>query len=135
MVVKNTTSLLLCIDAAINFLLGILLLAFSRPLADVLGVPFSDVGFYPTILGAILFGIGIALVVEVRRKPNGLVGLGVGGAVAINLSGGMVLLLWLLSGALELPLRGRVFLWSLALLLVGISTAELIAHLRGAPRP
>jgi hypothetical protein len=55
--------------------------------------------------------------------------------MAINLCGGTVLLIWLLSGALALPLRGRVFLWSLAVLLVGISTAELIAQLRGSPKP
>jgi len=133
--VQKSVSLLLGIDAVVNFLLGILLLAFSRPLADFLGVPYSDGGFYPTILGAVLFGIGIALLLEVLRKPQGPVGLGAGGAVAVNLSGGTVLLIWLLSGALVLPLRGRVFLWSLAVLLVGISTAELIAQLRGSPKP
>lgn len=131
---QKPVSILLCIDAAINFMLGILLLAFSRPLADFLGAPYSDSSFYPTILGAVLFGIGIALVIEDRRKPEGLVGLGAGGAVAVNLSGGTVLLIWLLSGALVLPLRGRVFLWGLAVLLVGISTAELIAQLRGSPK-
>jgi hypothetical protein len=132
---QKTVSFLLGIDAAVNFLLGILLLAFSHPLAEFLGVPYSDTGFYPTILGAVLFGIGIALGIELLRKPKGLVGLGAGGAVAINLSGGTVLLIWLLSGALALPLRGHVFLWSLAVLLVGISTAELIAQLRGSPKP
>lgn len=131
---KTPVSFLLCIDAGINFMLGILLLAFSQPITDLLGVPFSDVRFYPTILGAVLFGIGIALMIEILRKPKGLVGLGVGGAVAINLSGGIVLLIWLLSSALHLPLRGRVFLWSLAVLLVGISMAELIVHLRESPR-
>lgn len=107
---QKPVSLLLGIDAVVNFLLGILLLAFSRPLAGILGVPYSDSGFYPTILGAVLFGIGIALVIEVLRKPQGPVGLGAGGAVAVNLSGGAVLLVWLFSGALALPLRGRIFL-------------------------
>jgi hypothetical protein len=131
---RTPVSCLLCIDAGINFLLGTLLLAYSQPIADVLGVPFSDVRFYPTILGAVLFGIGIALVIEIRRKPKGLVGLGVGGAIAINLSGGIVLLFWLFSSALYyLPLRGRVFLWGLAVLLVGISMAELVAHWRESP--
>jgi len=127
---KTSPTALLLIDAAINFLLGFLLLAFSRPLADLVGVPFTEVGFYPTLLGAVLFGIGIALVIEARRKPQGLVGLGLGGAVAINLSGGIALLTWLLSGTLDLPIRGRMFLWSLAILLLGISLAELLAHRR-----
>jgi hypothetical protein len=123
-------SVLLVIDAAINFLLGLLLLGFSRPLTDLLGVPYTTVSFYPTLLGGVLFGIGVALTIEAFRYPKGLVGLGLGGAVAINLCGGMVLLVWLLSGALDLPLRGLVFLWALAIVLVGISTVEMLTHCR-----
>jgi hypothetical protein len=126
-------SVLLLIDAAINFLLGLLLLGFSRPLTDLLGVPYTTVTFYPTLLGGVLFGIGVALTIEAFRHPKGLVGLGLGGAVAINLCGGMVLLVWLVSGALDLPLRGLVFLWSLAIVLVGISTVELLTHRRKRP--
>ena len=124
---------LLWVDAAINLLLGILLLAFSRPLIHLVGVPHTDVKFYPTILGAVLFGIGLALVIEALKRPHGLSGLGLGGAVAINLCGGGVLLLWLISGVLDLPLRGSVFLWTLAIILVGISIIELIAHCRHRP--
>lgn len=123
-------SVLLVVDAAINFLLGLLLLGFSRPLTRLLGVPHTEVAFYPTILGGVLFGIGIALMIEAYRKPDGLAGLGLGGAVAINLCGGIVLLIWLVSNALDLPLRGIVFLWTLAIVLVGISAAELLAHCR-----
>lgn len=123
-------SILLSIDAAINLLLGVLLLAFCRPIADFIGVPYTNVTFYPTLLGAVLFGIGLALIIESRRPPQGPVGLGLGGAVAINLSGGIVLLIWLISGTLDLPLRGLIFLWSLALILVGLSSIELLAHYR-----
>jgi hypothetical protein len=128
-------SILLAVDAVINLLLGLLLLGFSRPLTHLLGVPYTDVTFYPTILGAVLFGIGIALLVEAYRKPKGLVGLGLGGAVAINLSGGAVLWYWLLRGVLDLPLRGRVFLWALAIILVGISAFELAIHYRKRQGP
>jgi hypothetical protein len=123
-------SILLVVDAAINYLLGLLLLGFSRPLTRLLGAPHSEVTFYPTILGGVLFGIGVALTIEAFRPPGGLAGLGLGGAVAINLCGGTVLLIWLVSGALDLPLRGLVFLWALAIVLVGISTVELLAHCR-----
>jgi len=126
-------SVLLVIDAAINFLLGLLLLGFSRPLTHLLGVPHTEVTFYPTILGGVLFGIGVALAIEAFRQPKGLAGLGLGGAVAINLCGGMVLLIWLVSGALDLPLRGLVFLWTLAIVLVGISTVELLTHRQKSP--
>lgn len=123
-------SALLMFDAAINLLLGFLLVGFSQPLAHRLGVPYTDVKFYPTILGAVLIGIAIALMIEACRKPTCPMGLGLGGAIAINLSGGSMLLFWLLSGMLNLPLRGLVFLWVLAVMLVGISALELLVHYR-----
>jgi hypothetical protein len=126
-------SALLLIDAVINFLLGLLLLGFSLPLTHLLGVPYTEISFYPNILGGVLFGIGVALTIEAFRQPKGLVGLGLGGAVAINLCGGIVLFIWLISGALDLPLRGLVFLWTLAIVLVGISTVELLTHRQKSP--
>lgn len=126
-------SILLVVDAFINFLLGLLLLGFSRPLAHLLGVPYTTVTFYPTLLGGVLFGIGVALTIEAFRQPHGLAGLGLGGAVTINLCGGIVLLVWLVSGALDLPLRGLVFLWTLAIILVGISLVEMLAHFLKRP--
>ena len=121
---------LLKVDAAINLILGILLLAFPLKLVKALGMPMAEPSFYPTILGGVLFGIGIALLIECYRQSNGLIGLGLGGAIAINLCGGVVLAIWLLSGSLNLPLRGQIFLWSLVLLLVGISVIEGFAQLK-----
>ena len=118
----------LLVDASINFILGILLLSFSKPVTDFLGVPYSEVYFYPNILGAVLIGIAIALVMEYSRKPDGLIGLGLGGAIAINLCAGFVLALWLIFGNLNLPLKGKLFLWLLVIILVGISSVELIVH-------
>jgi len=60
----------------------------------------------------------------------GMVGLGLGGAIAINLSGGLVLILWLIFGDLNIPFRGHFFLWSLAIILVVISSIELFIHLK-----
>jgi len=129
---KQRTRALL-VDGGINVALGVALLCF-RPLAGWFGVPPSDTAFYPTILGGVLFGIGIALFVEARRRPNALVGLGLGGAIAINLCGGTVLTAWLIAGDLDLPLRGLVFLWGLAIILVGISAIELLIHFRSGRR-
>lgn len=50
----------------------------------------------------------------------------------INLCGGGVLALWLLSDTLNLPLRGQILLWFLVLLLIGLSLFEGFAHLRKA---
>ena len=125
---RHTT--LLKIDAAINLILGILLLAFPLELVQALGMPMADPSFYPSILGGVLFGIGLALLIECYRQSNGFIGLGLGGAISINLCGGLVLAIWLLSGSLNLPLRGQIFLWSLVLLLVGLSLIEGFAQLK-----
>jgi hypothetical protein len=121
----------LLVDAGINLVLGVLLLAFTPALADFLGVPSSSMRFYPSILGAVFIGITLALLVEALRPPQKeLIGLGLVGAVCINLCGGLALALWLLFGQLTLPLRGKVLLWSLVAVLVGLSSLELLRALR-----
>jgi len=96
-------------------------------MADFFGIPSANNNFYPNILGAVFFGITIALIIEAFRNPsnNNKVGLGLIGAVCINLSGGFVLLLWLVFGNMSLPLKGNLFLWTLDLILLLISTIEL----------
>jgi hypothetical protein len=128
-------STLLKADAAINLILGVLLMAFPAKLIKALGVPMADPSFYPTILGGVLFGIGLALLIECYRKSSRFVGLGLGGAIAINLCGGLVLAAWLLSDRLTLPLRGQIFLWTLVVLLVGISLLEGLSHFRKGKSP
>ena len=122
---------LLTADAIINLLLGLLLIAFPADLVEALGIPQAESAFYPNILGAVLFGIGVALFVERVRGESGL---GLLGAISINMCGGLVLAGWLLFGALSLPTRGQVVLWVLVLILVGISGLELATQLRGSTR-
>lgn len=119
----------LLIDAAINFALGLLLIVFSPEMVRGLGVPEVAHAFYPNILGGVLTGIGIALVVEYFRGPDGIVGLGLGGAVTINMCGGLVLAVQLVCGGLDIPPRGQIFLWALVVILVGISGVELLVHM------
>ena len=121
----------LSIDAFINLVLGILLLAYSPPIVEFLGVPSTQNYFYPNILGAVFVGIALALIVEAYRKRlDGFIGLGLFGAICINMCGGIVLFLWLVLGDLKLPLKGYIFLWSLDIILLVISTIELIINLR-----
>lgn len=122
----NNKRTLILIDAIINLFLGIVLLAYSNTVANVFGLPETDSRFYPTILGAVIFGIGVALIIEYRKKAS-INGLGLGGAISINLVGGIVLLLWLLFGELSIPMRGTFILWILAFILVGLSLLELIS--------
>jgi peptidoglycan/LPS O-acetylase OafA/YrhL len=119
-------SKILLADAIINLILGVLLAMFPKRVVEVLGVPDTDATFYPSILGAMLIGIGVALVIEYVRKPTGPAGLGLYGAIAINLCGAVFLVGWLFSGKLEIPLRGQAFLWGVAVVLIVISVVELV---------
>ena len=123
-------SALLKADAAINLILGILLMAFPAKLVRMLGIPTAEPSFYPTILGGVLFGIGLALFIESYRRSDRFNGLGLTGALLINLGGGCVLAWWLLWGKLNLQVRGQIFLWALVVILIGLSLFEGLAHLK-----
>ncbi len=121
-------SRVLYVDGAVNLLLGIGLLTFPQWLVESLGIPDAASSFYPAILGAVLFGMGIALCVEASTEGGGAVGLGLVGAIAINLCGAAVVAGWLAVGQLALPTRGQVFLWLLVVVLVAISAEEWQLH-------
>lgn len=123
---------LLLIDSFINLVLGILLIIFPIGVVRWMGLPIPATHFYVNILGAVFIGIALALAWEARRSSNTpeLVGLGVIGAAAINLCGGAMLAVWLITGKLALTLAGSIFLWLLLILLMGISALELIQHNR-----
>ena len=122
---------ILLFDGIINFILGILLVLYSEDLAGFLGIPNVESSFYPNILGGVFIGIALALYLEARRKTTKVTnGLGLIGAIGINLCGGFVLLLWLIFGHLHIPVKGRILLWCLDILLMVISSTELISHLQ-----
>ncbi len=123
---KSKVKLLLAADAVINLILGALLLLFPAGILQYLGLPLTNTYFYSSILGGVIFGIGIALGLE-RWGPSDIRGLGLGGAIAINLCGGGILLFWLLFGYLTLPLRGQMTLWIVAILILGIGLIELLS--------
>ena len=124
---KAKSKILLIIDGIVNLLIGVLLLLFPLGMAPLLGVPLPINNFYPTILGAVIFGIGIALFVEAYGVPRGIHGLGLAGAIAINLCAAGVLTLWLIFKPLELPLRGYILLWVIAMVVLAIGSIELIS--------
>ena len=118
---------LLLVDGIVNIILGVLLLLFPVGIVDVLGLPVTNTNFYPTILGAVLLGIGIALIVELIGFGKKVRGLSLGGAIVINIIGAFVLILWLLFGSLQIPARGFIILWVIGLLVFFIGIAEVIA--------
>ena len=113
---------LLLVDAVINLLLGALLLLYPQWLVEALGMPVVATTFFPNVLGGVLFGIGLALLIAHR---GGAQGLGLDGAIAINLCGAGVVVGWLIVAPHAIPPRGRITLWIISLLVIGIGLAEL----------
>ena len=119
----KTRRTILAIDAVINLLLGSALVLGPAGLIGLLGLPDGGEFFYTTVLGAVLIGIGIALLLAVRSYS----GLGLLGAIAINLCGSMAVGLWLLLGPEALSSRGVAVLWAVAVGVFGMAVAELMA--------
>ncbi|MDO9515972.1 MAG: hypothetical protein Q7J01_07750 [Syntrophales bacterium] len=117
---------LLIIDGIVNAVLGVLLLLFPVGIIDLLGLPPTNTNFYPSILGAVLFGIGVALFLEAAGFAKGIRGLGLGGAIVINIIGSFVLICWLIFGSLVIPLKGRIILWTIGVVIFLIGIAEMV---------
>ena len=123
----HTHKRLLIVDAGINLILGGLLLLYPTGIAAWLGVPQVESSFYPVILGGVLFGIGLALLIEASGGRGRVRGLGIAGAIVINFCGAGVLLIYLVAGALAIPLRGQIMLWAIAILVLMTGVIELLA--------
>lgn len=113
---------LLLADAVINLGLGALLLLYPQWLVETLGMPEVANTFFPNVLGGVLFGIGLALLIAYR---GGAQGLGLDGAIAINLCGAGVVVGWLVIAPQAIPSRGKITLWIIALVVIGIGLIEL----------
>ncbi|MFC1543310.1 hypothetical protein ACFL4K_02080 [Candidatus Neomarinimicrobiota bacterium] len=121
---------LLTVDAVVNLLLGLPLMILPAGTAHFLGIPVPQQTFYASLLGAVLTGIGVALLIERFREKIRIRGLGLGGAIAINIFGAVALIIWLLLGSLDLQLRGYIFLWVVAVIVLVICLVELRFHCR-----
>lgn len=124
---KRRNKAFLLIDGIVNLVLGILLLLFPLGIAEILGVPQAASNFYPTILGGVIFGIGIALLLEAYGEKRGVRGLGLGGAIAINFCGAGMLTWWLIYKPLNIPLHGLIILWVVAIVVLGLGMLEVLA--------
>lgn len=125
---QRKNEILLLIDGIINLILGILLLLFPIGISDVLGVPESNMNFYPSILGAVIFGIGLALLIERYGFKHQIRGLGLAGAIAINICGALTLLIWLIIVPFNIPLRGYIILWAISIIVLLVGIVEIIAR-------
>lgn len=125
----TSKKLLMGVDGIVNLALGVLLVFFPAQLISAFDLPRVEMFFYINILGSVLFGIGIAILLECFAGKKAITGLGIGGSIAINLCAVAVLIYWLLIGDLKLSQGGAIFLWSIAIIVFGIAVAELITKL------
>jgi hypothetical protein len=119
---------LLIIDGIVNLALGVLLLSVPFGTASILGVPEPVSYLYPCVLGAVLIGIGISLILEANGEARNIRGLGIGGAIIINFCGAGTLLGWLLLSPYDLPIRGRLLLWFIAVVVFLVGGLELVSR-------
>ncbi len=125
---------LLAIDSAANYLLGIPLLLAPERTARLMALPDSGNGFYPRVLGGVLTGIATALLIERGRGASGPVGLGTGGAIAINTLGGGAVAAWLATAEADrLPKRGKALLCGVSASVLGIGAVEAWTARAGRP--
>lgn len=89
---KLKYKILLLIDCIVNLMIGIVLLLFPIGIIDFFGFPQTNTNFYPSILGAILLGVGSSLFLELAGHAKHLRGIGLGGAILINIVGSIVLI-------------------------------------------
>jgi hypothetical protein len=123
---KSKHRTLLIVDGIINLLLGVLLLLVPFGMARYLGAPEPITYLYPCVFGAVLFGIGLSLLLEVLGERRCIRGLGIGGAIVINFCGAGALLGWLLLSPQVLPVRGQVLLWSIVAVVTLVGVVELV---------
>jgi hypothetical protein len=116
---------LLFLNAILYLALGFLLLLFPFGLVSALGVALPGATFYASMLGAVLLGVGLALLVERSRGTLGFPGLGINGAILVNICCAATLGIWLFYKSLNLLQIGYILLWALVAGIVTITLAEI----------
>jgi hypothetical protein len=114
---------LLWIETLLKLAGGLTLVLLPLTTARLLGLPVAASGFWPRMLGAVLVGLAGATFVE--GSTSGSKGLGLGGAVVVNLACAAVLSALLVLGRAAATSRGRVILWALVVLLSVLSLFEI----------
>lgn len=112
---------LLWIEACLKLGSGVALVATPRTLARLFGLPSANQPFWPRLLGALLMGLGVASLLEVRMQG----GLGLAGSIAVNLAGAAMIGALLFLGRAGRTMRGRLLLWLAVAALVILSLVEI----------
>ena len=114
---------LLWIETLLKLSAGLLLALAPRSTLGLLGLPRTETGFWPRLLGALLIGLAGATFLE-GRSPGGR-GLGLEGCVLVNFSGVSMMATLLVLDAGPASARGRAMMWTLVILLILLCVLEI----------
>lgn len=126
---NNIADQLLWLETLLKGSIGLMMLMMPITSAKLAGLPHGNSAFWPRLFGAALLGIAAAFAVEGYTQLNANIsarGLGLGGAIAINLVTVLSLIGTLIFKGVTTR-RGLLLLWSFILLLVLLMLFE-IAH-------
>ena len=121
---------LLWLETLFKGSLGLVLIFLPLTAARLAGLPHGNTAFWPRLFGAALLGIAGAFAVEGYNLAGGPIeakGLGLGGAVIINLTAILSLFGTLIFSAVA-TWRGKVLIWLMIILLLFLTLFE-IAHI------
>ena len=113
---------LLWLETLLKLVPGVLLALAPLTTLRIIGLPRPDTGFWPRLCGALLVGMAGALFLEGTSRGHGL---GLAGAIVINLCGASVLAALLVLDAGPPSRRGRIVVWLIVCLLVTLSVFEI----------
>jgi hypothetical protein len=112
------------IEVLLKLGVGLALAIMPFTVIKLLGLPRSEGGFWPRLLGATLIGLSAALYMESRLTDGK--GLALAGAIVINLIAATMIAAHLIAGQTGGTTRGRLSLWIAAAVLVALSAVEMV---------
>jgi hypothetical protein len=115
---------LLWIETLLKLSAGLVLVLAPLSTIKLLGLPRTETGYWPRLLGSVLIGLAGALFVE--GSALGSQGLGLAGCVIVNFCAVLMMGSLLALEAGPASTRGRAVVWALVVLLVFLSVLEII---------
>ena len=113
---------LLWIETLLKLASGLVLITAPLPAIRLLGLPRTESAFWPRLLGAVLMGLAAGTFLEGRIGTRGM---GLAGCLLVNLSVAGMLTTLLVLGRASTTRRGRLLLWALVAVLLGLSLLEI----------
>lgn len=118
---------ILWFELVIKALAGLTLFLIPLTAIRITGMQRPENGFWPRLLGAVIFGIACAVFITLNF-PDAKGGLGPAGLIPINLAGAAAMIAPLIMGSAAPTRRGRLFILVNAVVLLTLAFLE-IAHI------